>query len=865
MKHLIYSLLLLFTSMGVSAKEIYELSAATCTAESKSTGPWAFNNGIVVSASDASKTYQTANGGIKYSVGVQYTITLPEGVAIKHIQMSGYDNYAEQDSYIAEINGKEYSATDIVFPQKTADGTATNVTRDIPLDTEATDAITFTPQGKQVVLTIRLYDYDPTDKSDEGDLTEGHNTNLFFTPTEQMERIDRAPVSLPASNGNGNFISWRLLGTDDQNTKFDVVRNGTSIVSGLSVTNFTDNEGNETSSYEIVVKNNGYEMERTKAFTPWGNIFLRQTLDRPADGVTPGGENYTYSPNDCSIGDVDGDGQYELIVKWDPSNSKDNSQSGYTGNVFLDAYKLDMTSEKPEKLWRIDLGVNIRAGAHYTQFLVYDFDGDGKAEMICKTAAGSKDGSGNYVSEASTDETIKAVDNTKDWRNSSGKVTGGQEWLTVFNGENGEAIHTIYYNPNRNGSIGGEAGWTKNWDDRSGKTDKEYGNRGERYLAAVAYLDGPKANPSAVMVRGYYTYSYIWAVDFDGKQLSTKWLHASDTKTTYSVTNADGTSKTYTADIPTGRTSGSRTAYGNGNHNLSVGDYDGDGCDEITLGASAINNDGTLLYSTGYGHGDALHVGDIDPDRPGMEVFTVHEESPYGWDLHDAATGAIICSAEGSKDNGRGIAADINVSNRGYEFASSNNRNQLNAAGEVVSTKSTSLNFRCYWNGDLQDELLDGAAMTSWNGSSMASLANLANYGNSSTCNSTKKTPNLTADLLGDWREEIILWDSSDGCTLNIFTSNIATEYRVPTLMHDHTYRMGVAWQNSAYNQPPHVGYFLPDYVKYLEDIASGINDIQTDNASDADSDAIYTLQGIRTNGKKSGIYIKGGKVYIKE
>ena len=861
MKHLIYSLLLLFTSMGVSAKEIYELSAATCTAESKSTGPWAFNNGIVVSASDASKTYQTANGGIKYSVGVQYTITLPEGVAIKHIQMSGYDNYAEQDSYIAEINGKEYSATDIVFPQKTADGTATNVTKDITLDAEATGTITFTPQGKQVVLTIRLYDYDPTDKSDEGDLTEGNNTNLFFTPTEQMERIDRAPVALPASNGNGNFISWRLLGTDDQNTKFDVVRNGTSIVSGLSVTNFTDNEGNETSSYEIIVKNNGYEMERTKAFTPWGNIFLRQTLDRPADGVTPGGENYTYSPNDCSIGDVDGDGQYELIVKWDPSNSKDNSQSGYTGNVFLDAYKLDMTSEKPEKLWRIDLGVNIRAGAHYTQFLVYDFDGDGKAEMICKTAAGSKDGSGNYVSEASTDETIKAVDNTKDWRNSSGKVTGGQEWLTVFNGETGEAIHTIYYNPNRNGGIGGEAGWTKNWDDRSGKTDKEYGNRGERYLAAVAYLDGPKANPSAVMVRGYYTYSYIWAVDFDGKQLSTKWLHASDTKTTYSVTNADGTSKTYTADIPTGRTSGSRTAYGNGNHNLSVGDYDGDGCDEITLGASAINNDGTLLYSTGYGHGDALHVGDIDPDRPGMEVFTVHEESPYGWDLHDAATGAIICSDEGSKDNGRGIASDIIADNRGYEFSSSNNRSQLNAAGEVVSTKSTSLNFRCYWNGDLQDELLDGAAMTSWNGSSMASLANLANYGNSSTCNSTKKTPNLTADLLGDWREEIILWDSTDGCTLNIFTTNIPTEHAIPTLMHDHTYRMGVAWQNTAYNQPPHVGYYLPDYAEYLKAQSTGIDNIHED-ASDND-DAIYTLQGIRSNGKKAGIYIKGGKIRI--
>ena len=860
MKRLIYYLLFICTSLSINAKNIYELSSATCTAESKSTGPWAFNEGFVISASDPSKTYQTANGGIKYSVGVQYTISLPDGISIKHIQLSGYDNYAEQDSYIGEINGKEYAATDIVFPQKTATGTTT-VTRDITLETEATGTITFTPQGKQVVLIIRLYDFDPNEAGEEEDLTEGRNTNLFFTPMEQMENIDRAPVALPASNGKGIFISWRLLGTDNPNTTFDIIRNGTTIVSGSKTTNFTDNEGTTTSSYEIAVKNNGNETERTTAFTPWGNIFLRQTLDRPDGGSTPASETYTYSPNDCSIGDIDGDGQYELFVKWDPSNSKDNSQKGFTGNVFIDAYKLDMTSEQPTRLWRIDLGVNIRAGAHYTQFLVYDFDGDGKVEMICKTAAGSKDGKGNYVSDAATDESIKAVDNTKDWRNSSGKVTGGQEWLTVFNGETGEAIHTIYYNPNRNGGVGGEAGWTKNWDDRSGKTDKDYGNRGERYLAAVAYLDGPKSNPSAVMLRGYYTYSYIWAVDFDGKELATKWLHASDTKTTYTVTNGDGTSKTYTAPLPTGRTSGSRTAYGNGNHNLSVGDYDGDGCDEITLGASAINNDGTLLYSTGYGHGDALHVGDIDPDRPGMEVFTVHEESAYGWDLHDAATGTIICNSDGASDNGRGIASDLIASNRGYEFSSSNDRSQRNAKGDVVSTKSTSLNFRCYWNGDLQDELLDGNVIDTWNGSSMTRLLTLSNYGNSYTCNSTKKTPNLTADLLGDWREEIILWDSTDGCTLNIFTTNIATEYAIPTLMHDHTYRMAVAWQNSGYNQPPHVGYFLPDYADYLNNLTNGINNIQND-CSENDDD-IFTLQGIRSNGKKPGIYIKGGKVYI--
>ena len=694
--------------------------------------------------------------------------------------------------------------------------------------------------------------------------TGGHDSNPFFTPAKQMEYLDRAPVALPATGGKGIFLSWRILGTDAPGILFDIVKDGTTIMSDLKVSNFTDTKGTKTSSYEIVVKRDGKEMERTKAFTPWSKTFLRQTLDRPADGVTPAGESYSYTPNDCSVGDVDGDGQYELIVKWDPSNSKDNSQKGYTGNVYLDAYKLDMTSEKPTKLWRIDLGVNIRAGAHYTQFLVYDFDGDGKAEMMCKTAPGSKDGNGKYVSEAATIDYIQAVDNTKDWRNSDGKVKGGQEWLTVFNGETGEAIHTVLYNPNRNGnydSLDGVNGWTKNWDDRNGKTDKEYGNRGERYLAAVAWIDGVEHAPCAIFVRGYYTYSYIWAVWFDGKKLINRWMHDSYSKTRYRVIDDNGVIDNIPATETTGRKSGSSTAYGNGNHNLSVGDYDGDGYDEITLGSSAIDDNGYLLYSTGYGHGDALHVGDIDPDRPGMEVFTVHEESPYGWDLHDAATGEIICSAEGGKDNGRGIASDIIGANRGYEFSSSNDRNQRNAANEVVSSKSTSLNFRCYWNGDLQDELLDGNIMDTWNGSGMTRLLTLYNYGNSSTCNSTKKTPNLTADFLGDWREEIILWDSSDGCTLNIFTTNIPTEHAIPTLMHDHTYRMGVAWQNTAYNQPPHVGYYMPDYAEYLKAQSTGIDNISEDAMGN--DDAIYTLQGIKTNGKKAGVYIRGGKIRI--
>ena len=859
MRKLLFTTLLLCVALCMKANKIYELSAATCTSTSGSTGPWNFEGGFSVMASDESKTLQTANGGIKYSAGMQYTITLPAGVSVKHVEIYGYDNYAEVDSYLAELNGKVFTSTAIVFPQKTSAGATVPVTRSVTLVEAATGTLTFTPQGKQVVWTLRLYDYNPADVPQD-DLTQGRNNNLFYTPLSQMEKIGRAPVALPSSTGKGIFLSWRFLGTDDLQTKFDVIRNGSVIKSNLSVPNYTDTYGASTNSYVIVAKVNGQEVDRTEAVSPWTDIYRKQKLDRP-EGGNIGGADYTYSPNDCSIGDLDGDGVYELVVKWDPSNSKDNSQSGYTGNVYLDAYKLNLNSETPEKLWRIDLGPNTRAGAHYTQFLVYDFDGDGKAEVICKTAAGSKDGNGNYVSDAATDATIKAVNNSKDWRNSGGKVTGGQEWLTVFNGETGKAVHTVFYNPNRNGSIGGEAGWTKNWDDRSGKTDKEYGNRGERYLAAVAYINGPDDLPSAIMVRGYYTYSYIWAVGFDGKELHTQWLHSSFSKTQYSVTDAEGKTTTYNAPIPKGKISGSRTAYGNGNHNLSVGDYDGDGFDEITLGASAIDNDGKLLYATGYGHGDAIHVGDIDPARPGMEVFTVHEESPYGWDLHDAATGDIICRSDGSADNGRGMAADIISTNRGYEFASSNDRSQRNAANEVVSEKSGSLNFRCYWNGDLQDELLDGNTMDTWNGSGFTRLLTLYNYGNSSTCNSTKKTPNLQADFLGDWREEIILWDSSDGCTLNIFTTNISTNYRVPTLMHDHTYRMGVAWQNAAYNQPPHVGYCLPDYVDYLKKETTSIKGVE-EVADDSDNN-VYSLHGIKLNVPQKGICIVGGKKMV--
>ena len=440
------------------------------------------------------------------------------------------------------------------------------------------------------------------------------------TPVSQMEKLDRGLVALPAQD-QGIFLSWRLLGTDSKDVCFDVERDGKIIAHQVKLTNYTDRKGSSASSYRIITYQNEPRMdapaerEVSKAVKPWNDLYRSLPINRPAGGVTPDGKSYEYTPNDCSVGDVDGDGEYEIILKWDPTNSHDNSHDGYTGDVIFDCYKLDGT-----QLWRLNLGKNIRAGAHYTQFLVYDFDGDGKAEIICKTSAGSVDAKGRFVSDAATDAGIRELDNAADYRNPRGRILTGPELLTVFNGETGKAMHTIWYQPNRAFGVGkqveegehlenGFPAYSSVWGDKN-----NYGNRGERYLAGVAFLEGSDKKPSAVMCRGYYTRSYLWAVDFDGKELKTKWLHASLTPNDWKVTDADG-------KVLKEAHGCKATAYAQGAHSLAVGDVDGDGCDEITYGSAAINHDGTLLYSTGLGHGDAQHLADLDPDRPGLEYY----------------------------------------------------------------------------------------------------------------------------------------------------------------------------------------------------------------------------------------------------
>ncbi|WP_339191422.1 rhamnogalacturonan lyase [Paenibacillus sp. FSL R5-0490] len=564
-----------------------------------------------------------------------------------------------------------------------------------------------------------------------------------------MEYLDRGVVAV--KTGTGVFVSWRLLGTEGSNVSFNVYRDGTK-VNATPITNSTnlqDASGTSSSKYTVRAVVSGTEQAASAAASVWDNNYLSVPLSVPAGGTTPDGVAYTYSANDASAGDLDGDGEYELIVKWDPSNSKDNSQSGYTGEVFIDAYKLNGT-----RLWRISLGKNIRAGAHYTQFMVYDLDGDGKAEVAMKTADGTKDGTGVVIGDAS-----------KDYRNSSGYVLSGPEFLTVFNGQTGKALSTVNYEPAR--------GNVSSWGDN-------YGNRVDRFLAAIAYLDGER--PSLVMARGYYTRTVLVAYNWRNGQLTKQWTFDSNT-------------------------SGNSGYAGQGNHNLSVADVDGDGKDEIVYGAMAVDDNGKGLYTTGLHHGDAMHLSDLDPDRPGLEVFQVHETpSNAGVEFRDAGTGQLIWGVKTTKDIGRGMAADIDPRYNGAEVWADGSL--YTAKGQKLGTTlPSSTNFGIWWDGDLLRELLDSNRIDKWNYANNTTV-NLLTASGVSSNNGTKSTPNLQADLFGDWREEVV-WRTNDSSALRIYTTTAVTDKRIYTLMHDPVYRLGVAWQNVAYNQPPHTGFYL--------------------------------------------------------
>ena len=587
---------------------------------------------------------------------------------------------------------------------------------------------------------------------------------------KRVEKLDRGVTS--AHTNSGNLVSWRLLATDNENTVFKLFKNGQQppIFEGTAkqATNYFDKDGTAADTYTIDTFVDGVCTEfacQSKKFNgiSKNGAYLDIPLDTPPKQTMPDGSECTYTANDCSVGDADGDGKYEIFVKWDPSNSQDNSKVGYTGNVFIDCYTLE-----GKQLWRIDLGKNIRAGAHYTQYMVYDFDGDGKSEMICKTADGTKDGEGKYIGDPNID-----------YRNSSGTILKGPEYLTLFDGETGKALDTVDYVPSR--------GDSSKWGDN-------YGNRSERMTACVAYLDG--VNPYACFGRGYYTRAAMTAWSVKDKKLEQYWAWD---------TGFDVSAK----------------GYGDGNHQCLGADVDGDGKDEVVCGSSIIDDNGQLFSTTSLAHGDAMHIGDFDPSNPGLEIFQCLEDEkhPNGTDinfgtiLRDGKTNRILFRETAGGDTGRCICDNLIPGNGGAEMTGSHNNRLYEAFGEHNDIGSWNditkwgMNSLVYWTDTLERAVLDRTMLDQY-GKGRVFTADGCEYNNY-----TKSNACLTCDLLGDWREEMI-FRKSDGTGLRVYTTTYSTDYNVYSLMHNPQYRVQVAAQNNGYNQPPHTDYYLDrDYV----------------------------------------------------
>lgn len=649
-------------------------------------------------------------------------------------------------------------------------------------------------------------------------------------------------MNLSASGGTGNLVSWRHRESDGKGVKYKLYRGtsasrqSTKLNNGKYIidrTNFSDTQGTTSAYYRLEVYDEyGNLLETEVSGKTWAN----QAFDiRLASAPIDKRNGATYTPNDASFCDMDGDGEYEIILKWSPSNEKDAASNGTTSNVFFDCYKLDGT-----QLWRIDLGQNFFASAHTIQFIAWDFDGDGYGEFMVKTAPGTVDGEGKYVLLGNDDPYANLL-------SSRGKQDHGSEYITVFDGTTGAALATIPYHTDYKA---GQSYW--------GDSNQ---NRSERYLAAIAWLDGPEGNPSPIFARGYYSGAFVGAYDWDGENLKERWVSR--------------------------HTSSGKGLWGEGAHWVSVGDCDGDGKQEIVYGSAALDHDGSLLYRTGLGHGDALHLGDFIPEREGLEVFMVHEHSPYGCDLRDAATGKILLRQTAGGDTGRGLAAHLDSSSPHSQFVHSSAAGIYDCVdgseivGEYNAGGGASINNRIYWDGDLYDEYYDRNVISHYNPSSKGFdriRVNNTNYVPGNYNNGSKSNPCVMGDILGDWREETVTWEekSAGVFVLKIIATNYTSKYRIPHLMDDLNYRAQVINQNVCYNQPPHLSY--DPAVKYannpnvaeqedkFDPTAIGAVETETDENVATGEKGIYTIMGVKVDKVTSpGIYIVNGKkVYMK-
>jgi rhamnogalacturonan endolyase len=571
----------------------------------------------------------------------------------------------------------------------------------------------------------------------------------------ELERLNRGVVAVPAPGG-GILVSWRLFGYEPTDLAFNVYRDDEKLTDTpiTASTNFVDESGSDSSTYTVRAILDGSEAQDSETAGVWTGGYLEIPTPVPAGGSNEDGA-YTYTSSDGSVGDLDGDGRYEVVIKWDPSNAKDNSQAGHTGSVFIDAYTMDK-----DQLWRLDLGVNIRAGAHYTQFIVYDLDGDGLAEVAMKTAPGTRDASGEYLSTGPAADD----DDETDYRNGDGYILSGPEYLTVFDGLTGLEIVTVPFQVER-GNVGA-------WGD-------DYGNRVDRFLAAVAFMD-ESGSPRLVMGRGMYTRTTFSVWKYEDGELSLDFISDSP------------------GDGPYG---------GKGAHGISVANVDADPMQEIIGGSATFDHDGTPICAVPfYGHGDAIHVSDLVPSRPGLEVFMPFESAEVpAYAMRDALTCELLWqgpnTAAGGEGPGRGVAGDVDPNSPGAEAWVSGGTLLQGETGESYANKPQFDNFLVWWDGDLSRELLNANTVRQYDGEGGILTAD-----GCSSNNGSKSTPTLSGDVIGDWREEVLF---RCGDTIRIYSTGEETSHRIYTLMHDAQYRVAISWQNVEYNQPPHPSFHI--------------------------------------------------------
>lgn len=615
------------------------------------------------------------------------------------------------------------------------------------------------------------------------------------------DRLDRGLVAFPSESGN--FVSWRRLTNEYYDVTYNLYRGNTLVASNLKKTNYNDTGGNSNSTYSVAPVVQGdlkdkclpvslwksyYYKYAYKTYNGYIDVELASVYDRTGADVTG-----HYEPNDAEMADLDGDGQLEIIIKRlntvDAAAVYPESSQEF---VVLDAYDVNWQTGAATLMWRIDCGPNmVSLNSTEINIIAYDWDEDGKAEVVLR-------GADNMIVYGSNGKTrLYTIGNMNvNTRNTFDPTNGAQyawthteaEYLIYMNGETGALNDCIDYPLKR---LEYYSTLSKEWG------GKGYGHNSSKYFFGAPFLDG--RNASLFLARGIYGTHKMVAMDLD--RTSHKWKERWRWKCNDS----------------------NSAWYGQGYHNYIIADVDEDGRDEIVYGSMVIDDNGKGLHTTGYGHGDAQHVGDFNPYRKGLEFFGCLEDYPnWGSDYRDATTGEILYKhtqpteydSNGKlvdKDDGRAMCANITNNYPGCiaQSASSGTINSItNEVMPLGAMGSHMLNFRLYWDGDLCSELLTSKSADGW-----AMIDSYSNGGRIFTSdgsvhliNNTKNNPCFAGDIIGDWREEMVL---ANGTNLRIFTTGIGTIYSLPTLWNDHQYRQAMVWQMMAYNQPPHLSYFL--------------------------------------------------------